>query len=103
METEHIYQVDLHQKERSYETRIFKIPHPRGTNTIVKMTYRAYNASESFRVETLVNFSWNPLISMEDLGYFPDSTIYIKNPEERKERANELIENALELVNSLLF
>ena len=84
-----------HKNEKSYDIIIIKIE----GGVIIKMTYEAYNARESFTGETWDGIKWNPLFTLLDLGINPESNMYIRSNEIRMARVEELLKLGLNFID----
>lgn len=86
-----------HYAGKSHECVIFDF-----NSKKIKMTYQAYNASESFNIEIFDGSKWNHFLSMLDIGETPKSSAYILSEEKRQERANKLVTKAEKMSITIL-
>ena len=87
----------IHVGERSHDCLIAEIKGKK-----VKITYEAYNAVERCTTEFFDGNKWNPILSMLDLGVQPQTSAYVWNRDQRKQRADELFKKAETICNKLI-
>jgi len=87
----------IHKDSKSHDFLLLEIKDKK-----VKITYEAYNAVERCNTEVWDGSKWNHALSMMDLGVEPNSSYYVKNESNRKERANDLFEMSKKLIQKII-
>lgn len=92
----------IHVGEKSHDCLIAEIGNIKNGGKKVKFTYQAYNANESCSTEFFDGYKWNPILSMLDLGVQRETSAYVWNRDQRKQRADELFKKAETICNKLI-
>lgn len=71
---------------------------------IIKMTYDCYNGVERCNIELFnkQEGKFNSVFGLHDLGYVPDSSLYIKSKEVILDKASKCFDIAKKLLNHIL-
>ena len=86
----------LHEENRSHVVHIFDF---HGKN--IKFIYESYNAVEKFNIEIFDGYKWNHFLSMLDLGYMPETNIYLFK-KKRIIKETVLYKEAIEVIKKIL-
>lgn len=84
-----IFRNSTHVRCKSHDCLIAEIKGKK-----IKITYEAYNASEKCDTYLFDGYKWNHIISMLDMGFQPNNSIYVWDDNKRKERADDLFKKA---------
>lgn len=89
---------EVHRKSYSYDCSII-----RKKERIIKVLYEAGNSYERHTTSLFDGDKWNVILIMLDLGVEPNPHAFITwDEKERKERANDLHERGIILMNDIL-
>lgn len=69
---------------------------------ILKFTYRTYNGSEKSEIEMFNSDEWKNLFYMREVGFEPDSSIYISSASVREKRCEEIFKSLVELCKKII-
>jgi len=92
MKTKVIQNEHIQSNSSTDATQLVKLINDEGTHLrTFKFTYSNGNAFEKFKIEAFDGTGLNHIASMRDLGVMPDSSLYVHNQFEKRERSDMLM------------